>query len=415
MGGNFGAIMLGVWVHEVVMVWQSARTVLGGLMVLGLVGCGGLPDGLPGGRKPLERDVLVAQIKPSVVRIEYGDKSGQGTGFIIAGEAGLCTVATAAHVVKPSQLISVWTHDVDTVNPGGFPARAVQPWGNGMDLAIITFDAPGEGCPYPSLTLGDSGTLQELDEVYVFGFPEGVTRALYRQQVVTGKISAVDGDEAEGYDITHTSPTAGGMSGGPLVNLWGEVVGVHGVEEVGLGLAVPIGKLQGELAAMLAQLPVVAEGTAQAFYEKGTALLNEKKYEEALPYFDRVVALRPNDALAWFQRGLALDESGNHQEAIASYDKAIAINPDLAEAWYNRGNSLAGLEQYESAIASYDKAIAIKPDYSFAWNNRGAALMGLGRYQEALESVEKAIQFDPSNEPAKRQRQTILEKLNPSP
>ncbi|MEA5418075.1 tetratricopeptide repeat-containing serine protease family protein [Spirulina sp. CCNP1310] len=380
------------------MVWQSARTVLGGLMVLGLVGCGGLPDGLPGGRKPLERDVLVAQIKPSVVRIEYllGGEWEQGAGVIIAGEAGLCTVATVGHVVKSSELISVWTHDVYTVNPGGgFPVRAVQPWENGMDLAIITFDAPGEGCPYPALTLGDSGTLQPLDEVYVFGFPEGVTRALYQQQVVTGQISAVDGDEVEGYDITHTSPTAGGMSGGPLVNVWGEVVAVHGAAEVGFGSAVPIAKLRGELTAMLAQLPVAAEGTAQAFYEQGIALFNEKKYEEALSYFKQAVALDPNYALAWGHLGVSLGELEQYENSIASFDKAIAINPNFAMAWSNRGVSFEKLEQYENAITSFDKAIAINPDFATAWYNRGVSFEKLEQYENAIASYDKAIEINP--------------------
>ncbi|MEM8640097.1 MAG: tetratricopeptide repeat-containing serine protease family protein [Cyanobacteria bacterium P01_G01_bin.54] len=454
-------------------------TVLGGSILLGLSGCGQLP--LP--QKTLDKAVLIEQIELSVVRISYGDQAGQGTGFIIDGEPGVCTVATAAHVVKPSELISVSTHDSDTVNQRPYSARAVQMWPNNLDLAIVTFDAPGEGCPYPSLPLGDSGQISKLDTLYLFGFPEGGERALYQQQVAEGQVSGLDEGNAEGYDITYTSSSAAGMSGGPLVNGRGEVIGVHGREEAGFRLAIPIAKFQGQLAAMLAQLPEVAAGTAEELYERGKELLDAEKYEEALEFFDRVVAQKPNYTLAWFNRGISLerlsmpeeallaysktvelepdfanawygrgftlnelgkyeeaiasydkaleinpdfaeawfnrgvllDDSEKYEEAIASYDKALEINPDFAEAWSNRGVSLRRLERYEEAIVSYDRAIEINPNHSFAWNNRGGALMALGRYQEALDSVEKAIQFDPNNDPAKRRRETILEKLNQSP
>ncbi|WP_072621095.1 tetratricopeptide repeat-containing S1 family peptidase [Spirulina major] len=379
------------------MVWQSARTGLGGLMVLGLVGCATLPDWIPERRKPLERDVLVAQIKPSVVRITYGDQRGQGTGFIIAGEAGLCTVATAGHVVKPSELISVWTHDVDTVNPGGFPARAVQSSGNGMDLAIITFDAPGEGCPYPALTLGDSGTIQTLDEVYVFGFPEGGERALYQQQVATGEISAVDGGNAEGYDITYGSQTAAGMSGGPLVNVWGEVVAVHGREEAGFRLAVPIAKLQGELAAMLAQLPVVAEGTAKAFYEQGIERFNDGGYLEALEFFAKAIETEPNYLEAWYSSGLALFQLKKYDEANTAYTEALKISNTNPAIWDSRGAALLKLREYQEALNAYNTAITIDSKYANSWYERGRILRRLGDYSEAINSQESTININPDN------------------
>ncbi|MDB9496051.1 hypothetical protein PN477_15580, partial [Spirulina subsalsa CS-330] len=110
------------------MMRRSSRNSLGLFILLGLVGCA------QGREEPPEREALLAQIQPSVVRISYGDTDGQGTGFIIDGEPGVCTVATAAHVVKPSNLIAISTHDSDIVNQGPIPAKAVQ-MSEDLDLA----------------------------------------------------------------------------------------------------------------------------------------------------------------------------------------------------------------------------------------------------------------------------------------
>ncbi|MGB5595240.1 MAG: tetratricopeptide repeat protein, partial [Crocosphaera sp.] len=81
-----------------------------------------------------------------------------------------------------------------------------------------------------------------------------------------------------------------------------------------------------------------------------------------------------DDYEAWYNRGIALDDLGRYEEAIASYDKALEIKPDKDEAWNNRGVALYNLGRYEDAIASYDKALEFKPDDHEAWNNRGIAL-----------------------------------------
>ncbi|NEO85349.1 MAG: serine protease, partial [Spirulina sp. SIO3F2] len=357
-----------------------------GLGVLGLVACGSPRP------EPLEKAVLIEQTEPSIVRIFYGDRSGQGTGFIIEGEPGVCTVATAAQVVEPSELILVSTHDSDTVNQGAFPAQAKQAWPNDLDLAIITFNAPGENCPYASLSLGDSGRLKKQDRLYLFGFPEDSEKVLYPLQVAQGEISRLAKGNAKGYDITYTSDSAAGMSGGPLVNAWGEVVGVQGQAEAASRLAIPSAQLQKQLAAVVAQLPEATEENAQSLVEQGKALFKEEKYLTALPYFDRAIRMELNYAEAWTKRAYVLNKLKRYEEALKSSEKALEINPDFAEAWNNRGISLRRLKKYEEAIAAYDKAIEINPDYVGAWSNRGVSLRRLKKYEEAIAAYDKAIE-----------------------
>jgi tetratricopeptide (TPR) repeat protein len=69
-------------------------------------------------------------------------------------------------------------------------------------------------------------------------------------------------------------------------------------------------------------------------------------------------------------RGVALNELKRFEEAIASYDRAIALRPDYASAYLLRGVALKRLNRPDKALASYDKAIAIKPDFAEAIFNR---------------------------------------------
>ena len=62
-----------------------------------------------------------------------------------------------------------------------------------------------------------------------------------------------------------------------------------------------------------------------------------------------------------FDQGNNLLDAQRYQDAIAFYDKAIAIKPESAEVWINRGNALTSLQNYKDALASYDKRSPSNP------------------------------------------------------
>ena len=136
---------------------------------------------------------------------------------------------------------------------------------------------------------------------------------------------------------------------------------------------------------------------AEALNNRGNALQDLKRPEEALASYDKALAIRPDYAEALNNRGKALQDLKRPEEALASYDKALAIRPDYAEALDNRGNALHDLKRPEEALASYDKALAIRPDYAEALNNRGIALHDLKRPEEALASFDKALAIRPDH------------------
>ena len=95
--------------------------------------------------------------------------------------------------------------------------------------------------------------------------------------------------------------------------------------------------------------------------------------------YDAALRIRPGYAAAHSNRGNALKEAGRLQEALASYEAALRLKPDFAEAHANRGNTLTALGRLDEALASYETALGFKPDHAEAHSNYLLAL----HYREA--------------------------------
>ena len=150
---------------------------------------------------------------------------------------------------------------------------------------------------------------------------------------------------------------------------------------------------------------------ADTFYNLGNALQELTRLDEAVASYRNAIAIHPNFATAFNNCGNALKDLGRLGEALAHYDKAIAISPDYAEALYNRGNVLKDCKRLGDALASYDKAIAIHPGFSKALINRGNALQEVKRWGEALASYEKAIAINSADAEALTNRGNALQEL----
>jgi predicted O-linked N-acetylglucosamine transferase (SPINDLY family) len=146
---------------------------------------------------------------------------------------------------------------------------------------------------------------------------------------------------------------------------------------------------------LIAKAIEINPNSAPAYSNRGLALQELKRLDDALVCYDKAIAIKPNDAEALNNRGNVLAKLKRLDDALASYDKAIAFNPAYADPFSNRGNVLKELNRLDDALESYDKSIAIKPDYADAYFNRGIALKELERLDDALVSYNKAIGIKP--------------------
>ncbi|NJL87337.1 MAG: tetratricopeptide repeat protein [Leptolyngbyaceae cyanobacterium SM1_1_3] len=112
--------------------------------------------------------------------------------------------------------------------------------------------------------------------------------------------------------------------------------------------------------------------------------------------FDKAVASQPNDAVAWLNRGLALSELEKFEEALTSFDRATRFNPNSPKAWDNRGYVLMKLGRDSEAIRSFDKALETDANYDKALYNKAICYAMQREVDMALEHLQQSIRLEPS-------------------
>ena len=187
---------------------------------------------------------LTELAKPSLVTVRQmgrdGERSGTGSGFIIAD--GL--VVTNLHVIGEGRSIEVELFDGTVC-----AVTEVHASDRHYDLAVLRVDPAGK--ELKPLKVGDSAKIEQGDLIVGFGAPQGLALS-----VVPGAISAIrkldpgfagEGETPEFPMLQLAMPIEQGNSGGPVINLEGEVLGIvtlrHRVTE-NLGFAVPSNDLQ---------------------------------------------------------------------------------------------------------------------------------------------------------------------------
>jgi len=122
--------------------------------------------------------------------------------------------------------------------------------------------------------------------------------------------------------------------------------------------------------------------------------------------------LVPNQAADYYNKGVALANEGKYDEAIAEYNKAIEIDQNYTNAYVNLGYAYLMKKQYDLSITNYTKAIELDPEQKTAYNGRGAAYLYTKRYNSAAADFNKSIELDPSATQTYTNRDYVANMLN---
>jgi serine protease Do len=177
-----------------------------------------------------------------------GRRQGQGSGFIISADG---TILTNAHVVEGADEVSVLLADKRELK------AKVLGVDQATDVAVLKVDASN----LPTLKIGDANSLKVGEWVIAIGSPFG-----FDHTVSAGVVSAKTRSLPNGGYVPFIQTDVAlnpGNSGGPLLNLRGEVVGVNSQiysrsgGYMGLSFAIPIDL------AMNVQSQLVEHGSVQ--------------------------------------------------------------------------------------------------------------------------------------------------------
>jgi serine protease Do len=151
--------------------------------------------------------------------------SASGSGVIIAKQGNIYTVLTTNHVVASlAQEYSIRTHLEK--NYRAIRIQRLPKNDRDIDLALIQFQSREQ---YPIAPMGESERAVVGSTIYVAGYPLPIAFGSERKLEFTGGIVSSRLDRrSSGYGLRYQAVTRRGMSGGPVFDADGSVVGIHG-------------------------------------------------------------------------------------------------------------------------------------------------------------------------------------------
>jgi tetratricopeptide (TPR) repeat protein len=445
------------------LVFMKIATLLSAVVLFyGLVPALAVATGIPRAAvvKPTQIAKSAAEINKlaRAITVKIGNGRFQGSGILLQQQGDVYTVLTAAHVVKGS-LYNVITPDDQNHRVFG---SSIRRYAGDVDLAVLTFRSNRR---YTVAQLGNSNTLAGGVDIYVAGFPtptQTITQSVFAFR--EGKVTANSKKVFEkGYSLVYSNETLPGMSGGPVLDSEGKVVGVHGRGDrdensgvkTGYNLAIPIARfadiaqsLGVTVSAGVARTTVGSSLTADDYLVAGEQKQRNGDNSGALADYNKAILLDPNYAEAYLLRGkLKEQEFRDNKGAMVDLDRYVALSDTNEDAYLERG-LLRRLNDPQGALADFNKAITLNPNYVRAYslrsylkseklNDRRGALADYDRIvalsntadayitrgifkaevlkdpQGALADINKAIALDPNSSGAYSVRSNLkLDKLN---
>ena len=123
-------------------------------------------------------------------------------------------------------------------------------------------------------------------------------------------------------------------------------------------------------------------------FDQALSASREGRFAEALPLWNQVLEVAPNDAAAWSNRGNVLLALGDPRSAIADQTKAIALDSESPDPHLNRGTAEEALGDWAAAEADYRWILERAP--SDTGEPRASALYNLGNVQGSLGDWQEA-------------------------
>ena len=127
-----------------------------------------------------------------------------------------------------------------------------------------------------------------------------------------------------------------------------------------------------------------SDALLETYKGKAVALIHLTQYNDSLQTIEEGLVIYPKDPILWNEKGYALFNLGKNQDAVNAYDTAISFDMNFTSALINKGQALFQMGKYQDAADAYTKAEATDPGNT-------VAAAGLAQAQAAASSATQTI------------------------
>ena len=131
----------------------------------------------------------------------------------------------------------------------------------------------------------------------------------------------------------------------------------------------------------------------KSLFTKAQKAVDEKKYDEAMDLFSRLVAADPKDFQAWTELGTVQLMRKSVDEAEKDYRRAIQERPTFTLALLNLGRLLSAENKYEAAIEPLAEAVKSSPTSADANFLLGEAYLQIKKGSKAVPYLNEAARL----------------------
>ncbi|MEZ0224057.1 MAG: tetratricopeptide repeat protein [Alphaproteobacteria bacterium] len=146
----------------------------------------------------------------------------------------------------------------------------------------------------------------------------------------------------------------------------------------------------------------------QALQAKAAVYFDTGRWGEMLTVCEHAAILAPADAAVAANLGTALEKLDRLDEALLQFDRALALDSRQLNAMLNRGALLLRMRRAEDALTNNRRFAEVHPGFAVAHYNLGDVLLSLHRYEEALAACESGLVVAPRHARLRLKRAVAL-------
>lgn len=133
----------------------------------------------------------------------------------------------------------------------------------------------------------------------------------------------------------------------------------------------------------------------EKLFEKATASAKDKKSDEAINLFKKIVETDPKDFVAWTELGTLYFRAEKYGDAEKSYNSALEQKADFMVALINLGKVYLVQKQVEKAIPIFTKAVEVEPNSADAQHFLGESFLQAKKGSKAVVHLNEALRLAP--------------------